>query len=283
MKLRNVIILLILLSVSTGCIRMFKYAKSGGHSKYLPPRAEIKFTERPTGLDSLLKIDGEYRNELYITPVHFYTDGRAKVERRYGLYKLDGDTIVVDTYYQGYLMKRTYKFVIIDPETIQLVKMIRDDPVDGIEDISPRLNQIYKFQSVEDLDYDHNFDELYKRKWLWEREEDWQRWMDAQAIRLQSNKVNRKDGKLLNKLFGTTSFLDILNNTAFDFIGKRVKIERPETQNDSITLEEYMKSLADYKEIHGNISEQVRGSLHINSIDEKNRSGGYDAVITVVP
>jgi len=179
MKRRNIVILLMLLSVSTGCVRVFKYAKSGGPGKYLPPRAEIKFTDQPTGLDSLIRLDGEYRNDLYITPVRFYTDGRAKVEREYGLFKLEGDTIVVDTYYWGgNLMKRIYKFVILDPQTIQMVKRYGDDPVDGIEDMSPRLTQIYKFQTIDELRYDRYFDELYKQKWLWEREEDWQRWMD---------------------------------------------------------------------------------------------------------
>ena len=174
----------------------------------------------------------------------------------------------------------TLKFKIIDSDSIKLFENILHWSANTE---FRTLNEAKTYHFVK-IDENPRIDPaIYKQKWLWEHEEDWQRWMDAQAIRQQSNKVNRKDGKLLNKLFGTTSFLDILNNTAFDFIGKRVKIERPETQNDSITLEEYMKSLADYKEIHGNISEQVRGSLHINSIDEKNRSGGYDAVITVVP
>ncbi|MCM1505258.1 MAG: hypothetical protein NC127_08690 [Muribaculum sp.] len=185
----HIIPILALLVASSGCIRMYKYAKSGGTGKYYPPRAEIKFTGRPsTGLDSLIRIDGKYVDDLYISPVRFYTDGRAFIEREYGLYTFKDDTIMVDTYYMwGNLQKYSYKFAVIDSVTIRMVSRQSDYPVDGIEDLSPRLNQIYNFEQdavpkfLRKFDInepeDRFFNELYKRKWLWEREEDWERWM----------------------------------------------------------------------------------------------------------
>ncbi len=188
MKRRGYIIpILAMLVASSGCIRMYKYAKSGGAGKYYPPRAEVKFTGNPTtGLDSLIKIDGKYVDDLYISPVRFYLDGRAFVEREYGLYKVKDDTILVDTYKGIYMAKHSYKFVILDSVTVRMVHRYYDDPVDGIKDLSPRLNQIYTFEQAvapefsqeSDMPDDRFFNELYKRKWLWEREEDWQRWMD---------------------------------------------------------------------------------------------------------
>ncbi len=89
------------------------------------------------------------------------------------------------------------------------------------------------------------------------------------------------DGEYCNELFDTMSAECFYQKKLFNFIGKRVKIEQPCAQNDSITLEEYLKAIADYQQLHGQISEQIRGSLHVNSYDEKRKSGGYDAVITL--
>ena len=185
MDRKILIALAALLIVSTGCVRIVKYALSGGQGKYLPPRAEIKFTDKPIGLDSLIRIDGFYLNEMFINPVKFYPDGRAFVGQEYGLYTVRGDSIIVDCYYQsGFLFKHTYKFLILDGTSLRMVNRYSDDPVDGIEDMSPRLRQIYTFeyrplpQKVVNYPDERRYNELYKKKWLWEREEDWQRWMD---------------------------------------------------------------------------------------------------------
>ena len=188
MNRKILIVLAALLIMSTGCVSIFKYVKSGGPGKYLPPRAEIKFTGKPTGLDSLIRIDGMYINESYVNPVKFYPDGRAYIDDSYGLYKVKGDSIIVDTYYHsGNLEKYSYKFLILDGTSLRMVNRYSDDPIDGIVDMSPRLTQIYTFeqrplpQKVIVYPDERSYNELYKKKWLWEREEDWQRWMNEHA------------------------------------------------------------------------------------------------------
>ena len=97
---------------------------------------------------------------------------------RYGLYKIGRDTIFVTVYgrYEGHYDIYKYKFKILDAENILLCKY-ESPSLNPKESHSSQMHIKYKFIPADSIpDPDNGY--LKKKKWYWESESDWERYME---------------------------------------------------------------------------------------------------------
>ncbi len=195
MKLRNIIILLITLSVSMGCSIL-----SSGEG-YYENLGHLRFRGHSTGLDSGLDIDGYYWSRKEVEPVRFFYDGIATCQGSAGVYKLTGDTITLDVYDKPGLMKGwsrfTCKFVLESRTSIRMVELLFYDGTSSLHSYKPSTETIYELYGAPGP-FSQYADTagIRKQKWLWECEEDWKQWMDAHKQERARNKVGKKDNQI---------------------------------------------------------------------------------------
>ncbi|MCM1505322.1 MAG: hypothetical protein NC127_09015 [Muribaculum sp.] len=123
--------------------------------------------------------------------MHFYEDGTIAGVNGYhpGVYELIGDTIITEVYWrEGMLLaprwhRYTSKYLIVSRDTIRYVAGASDSewiPQWGIRPATREYISV-RFDCPEDFEVHDGF--LRKQKWMWEREEDWERWMAEHGVK----------------------------------------------------------------------------------------------------
>lgn len=172
------IILIIIITLTSGCSIL-----SSGKG-YYENLEHVKFSGHSTGLNNVLDIDGYYWSRKEVEPIRFFYDGIATCQGSAGVYKLTGDTITLDVYDKPGLMKGwsrfTCKFVIESRTSIRLFELVFYDGTSNLHSYRPSTETIYELYGAPGP-FSQYADTagIRKQKWLWEHEEDWQRWMDA--------------------------------------------------------------------------------------------------------
>ena len=146
-------------------------------------KSDIQLTGRDTHLSDRIKLDGIYETSGDYPPVYFLPDGIIVFGDKTGVYRLMGNLIIANVYKRpadilsGWDMN-TLRFKIIGPEEIRLYDNTTHWSA-STEFMILREPKTYRFVQTNEKPRIDPI--IYEQKWLWEREEDWQRWMDEHA------------------------------------------------------------------------------------------------------
>ena len=170
---------MLLISILSGCNIL------SSDIKYYREIDHAKFTPESDTLINRLDINGYYWGHLNISPIRFYRAGIATVQGSAAVYELHGDTLVVDAYTSPGFMnpwsRQTLTFKIQDNTTLMLLGQVSYPANEEAicYDCGSGDRTIYKLYGAPGP-FSQHADTTYlrKQKWLWEREEDWQRWMN---------------------------------------------------------------------------------------------------------